>query len=49
MIKQGDTIVNTRMGQRMMFLKTWAETNGTQLKIDCISTNRQTYGIQSGL
>jgi len=37
MIKQGDTIVNIRTGQRMIFLKTWAETNGTQLKIDCVS------------
>ena len=37
MIKQGDTIVNIRTGQRMTFLKTWAETNGTQLKIECIS------------
>lgn len=37
MIKKGDTIVNIRTGQRMTFLKTWAETNGTQLKIACIS------------
>lgn len=37
MIKKGDTIVNIRTGQRMKFLKTWAETNGTQLTIACIS------------
>jgi hypothetical protein len=37
MIKQGDSIINTRTGQKMTFLKTWAETNGTQLKIDCVS------------
>ena len=37
MIKKGDTIVNIRTGQQMTFLKTWAETNGTQLKIECIS------------
>ena len=37
MIKQGDTIVNIRTGQKMTFLETWAETNGTQLKIDCVS------------
>ncbi len=37
MIKKGDTIVNVRTGQKMTFLKTWAETNGTQLKIECIS------------
>jgi len=37
MIKKGDTIVNIRTGQKMTFLETWAETNGTQLKIDCIS------------
>jgi quercetin dioxygenase-like cupin family protein len=37
MIKRGDTIVNIRTGQKMTFLETWAETNGTQLKIDCVS------------
>ena len=37
MIKKGDTIVNVRTGQKMTFLETWAETNGTQLKIDCVS------------
>ena len=37
MIKKGDTLVNVRTGQRMTFLKTWAETNGTQLKIECVS------------
>ena len=37
MIKKGDTIVNIRTGQQMTFLKTWAETNGTQLKMECIS------------
>lgn len=37
MIKKGDTIVNVRTGQKMTFLETWTETNGTQLKIDCIS------------
>lgn len=37
MIKKGDTIVNIRTGQKMTFLETWAETNGTQLKIECIS------------
>lgn len=37
MIKQGDTIVNARTGQRMTFLKTWLETNGTLLQIACES------------
>jgi len=37
MIKKGDTIVSVRTGQKMTFLETWAETNGTQLKIDCVS------------
>jgi quercetin dioxygenase-like cupin family protein len=37
MIKKGDAIVNIRTGQKMTFLETWAETNGTQLKIDCVS------------
>lgn len=37
MIKKGDTIVNNRTGQQMTFLRTWAETNGTNLKIECIS------------
>lgn len=37
MIQKGDTIVNARTGQRMTFLKTWAETNGTQLQIECYS------------
>ncbi|MFT6324418.1 MAG: quercetin dioxygenase-like cupin family protein [Salibacteraceae bacterium] len=37
MIKKGDTIINVRTGQKMTFLETWAETNGTQLKIDCVS------------
>jgi len=37
MVKKGDTLVNVRTGQKMTFLKTWAETNGTQLKIECIS------------
>ena len=37
MIKKGDTIVNVRTGQKMTFLETWAETNGTHLKIDCVS------------
>jgi len=37
MIKQGDIITNLRTGQRMIFLKTWAETNGTQLQIECFS------------
>lgn len=37
MIKKGDTIVNVRTGQKMTFLETWAETNGTQLKVDCVS------------
>lgn len=37
MINKGDTIVNVRTGQKMTFLKTWAETNGTQLKIECVS------------
>ncbi|MGK0391853.1 MAG: mannose-6-phosphate isomerase-like protein (cupin superfamily) [Roseivirga sp.] len=36
MIKKGDTIVNIRTGQKMTFLETWAETKGTQLKIDCV-------------
>jgi mannose-6-phosphate isomerase-like protein (cupin superfamily) len=37
MIKQGDTIVNVRSGQRMKFLKTWSETNGALLQIECES------------
>lgn len=37
MIQKGDRIENTRTGQRMIFLKTWAETNGTQLQIECFS------------
>lgn len=37
MIKQGDSITNARTGQRMTFLQTWAETNGTQLQIECFS------------
>ena len=37
MIKQGETIINTRTGQVMVFLKTAAETNGELLEIDCIS------------
>ncbi|MFT5723199.1 MAG: quercetin dioxygenase-like cupin family protein [Bacteroidia bacterium] len=37
MIKKGDNIVNIRTGQEMTFLETWAETNSTQLKIDCVS------------
>jgi quercetin dioxygenase-like cupin family protein len=37
MIKKGDTMVNVRTGQKMTFLKTWADTKGTQLKIDCVS------------
>ena len=37
MIKIGDTIVNIRTGQRMTFLQTWFETNGTFLKIECES------------
>jgi quercetin dioxygenase-like cupin family protein len=37
MIKKGDTIVSARTGQKMTFLETWAETNGTQLKINCVS------------
>jgi quercetin dioxygenase-like cupin family protein len=37
MIHQGDKIENKRTGQRMIFLKTWAETNGTQLQIECFS------------
>ena len=37
MIKQRDSITNARTGQRMIFLQTWAETNGTQLQIECFS------------
>jgi quercetin dioxygenase-like cupin family protein len=37
MIKRGDSITNARTGQRMIFLQTWAETNGTQLQIECFS------------
>jgi mannose-6-phosphate isomerase-like protein (cupin superfamily) len=37
MIKQGDTIINIRTGQRMTFLQTWLETNGTLLQIECES------------
>jgi len=37
MIKQGETITNVRTGQKMTFLKTWLETNGTHLQIECES------------
>jgi len=37
MIKQGDSISNARTGQQMIFLQTWAETNGTRLQIECCS------------
>ena len=37
MIQLGDMIENQRTGQRMIFLQTWAETNGTQLQIECFS------------
>jgi quercetin dioxygenase-like cupin family protein len=37
MIKQGDTITNTRTGQTMIFLKTGKETNGELLEIECYS------------
>jgi len=37
MIKKGDTLLNVRTGQKMTFLKTWVETKGTQLKIECVS------------
>jgi mannose-6-phosphate isomerase-like protein (cupin superfamily) len=37
MIHQGQTIENRRTGQRMTFLKTWADTNGTLLQIECFS------------
>lgn len=30
-------IENKRTGQRMKFLKTWEDTNGTQLQIECFS------------
>jgi len=42
MIKQGDTIINVRTWQKMTFLKTWLETNGTQLQIECVSPVGQT-------
>jgi len=31
MLKQGETIINVRTGQKITFLKTWLETNGTHL------------------
>lgn len=37
MLYKGSKIVNKRTGQQMIFLKTWAETNGTQLQIECFS------------
>ena len=37
MVRKGETLVNIRSGQEMTFLKTWVETNGTQLKIECRS------------
>ncbi len=37
MIRKGDTIENRRTGQRMKFLRTWEDTNGTQLQIECFS------------
>jgi quercetin dioxygenase-like cupin family protein len=37
MANTGDKIVNARTGQRMIFTKTTAETNGTQLEIECFS------------
>ena len=37
MISKGSEIVNIRTGQRMIFLNTWAETNGTRLEIECFS------------
>ena len=37
MVQKGDMIENRRTGQRMKFLQTWAETNGTQLQIECFS------------
>ena len=37
MIRKGDEIRNARTGQRMKILRTWAETNGTQLEIECFS------------
>ena len=37
MIRKGNEIVNGRTGQRMIFLNTWAETNGTLLEIECFS------------
>jgi len=37
MIRKGDTIENTRTGQRMHFTNTWAETKGTFLQIECFS------------
>jgi len=37
MMQKGDKIENARTGQRMIFLKTWAETNGALLQIECFS------------
>src|SRR4030095_4595138 len=37
MIKKGDMIENRRTGQRMIFLKTGADTNSEQLQIECFS------------
>ena len=36
MIKIGDLIINARTGQKMIFLETWAETKGTQLKLNAL-------------
>ena len=35
MTRPGDTITNSRTGQRMIFRKTGSETNGTLLEIEC--------------
>ena len=32
MIKQGDSIINIRTGQKMTFIETWAETNWSTIK-----------------
>jgi hypothetical protein len=37
MARPGQTIVNTRTGQEMTFLKTGGETEGSLLQIDCLS------------
>jgi quercetin dioxygenase-like cupin family protein len=37
MIRQGDIIINSRTGQKMIFVQTGNETNGELLEIECFS------------